>query len=323
MPQSLCHGMSRMPSVTPIGLNNASMRLCARLLRYVWPACRDRADRARTVRRREARRRTLGVIASKPCMRTRRVVAVGGARPPRLRRRLFVGRHRAVHVGRDRVHLVFGEQPADVQEARRLEEVAASRRDRRRAGTSGARSSGLPSTSLNDTEPGVYIGVPSSAARSTSHQSHEMTGLPPDWSSVLPAHRLMIVAWSFTRSASCCCVNARTRHLVSSAPSRDRTRPSSARSVHDVSVDVDDERSGRDEREPGDARRVGVERGGEVVGRRIGRGRSSGPSASTRVRMSTVMRKRVAPGRRLCARSGALGPVLRGSPRSGCRTPRR
>ncbi len=33
MPQSLCHGMSEMPSVTPMGLNSASMRFCARRLR--------------------------------------------------------------------------------------------------------------------------------------------------------------------------------------------------------------------------------------------------------------------------------------------------
>ena len=38
MPQSLCHGMSEMPSVTPIGLNSASMRLFARLRPNSCPA---------------------------------------------------------------------------------------------------------------------------------------------------------------------------------------------------------------------------------------------------------------------------------------------
>ncbi len=71
MPQSLCQGMSEMPSVTPIGLKSASMRLCARLVPNSWPAP---ASDARPRKRSSATSALACSDArSNPCMRTRRV----------------------------------------------------------------------------------------------------------------------------------------------------------------------------------------------------------------------------------------------------------
>ncbi len=136
MPQSLCHGMSEMPSVTPIGLNSASILLLARLrmapsgsaaLPFVrtlrpnsWPA-RDRREieEARIFGERPG---TLG-LAVEALHAYEAGTTVGGTRPPRPAVAFAVGRYRAIHVGRDRVHLGRCEQALDVQVTGGDEEV--------------------------------------------------------------------------------------------------------------------------------------------------------------------------------------------------------
>ena len=307
MPQSLCHGMSEMPSVTPIGLNSASILLFARLVPNSWPApgidARSRKRASSMIARRAVGLAVEALHAHEPRARRRRCAPTTNGR----RLRSYVG-HGAVHVGRDRVHLGLVEQPLDVQEAGGLEEVAhlvgivvGAERAREIERAAVASSSAI--------EPGRVDRC--AVERGAQHEPpvEEVADVARAAGRARPtAHRLMNVCWSSTRSASCSVASVTLAVGVGAAPRVDRDPAVvGASSVHVVAVDLDRRAGGADERQRGtiasacSSMRAGSSSSKNSSGSRSVRG-AVDPACVRRLTWPTTLGRRADPQRRRLAR---------------------
>ena len=158
-------------------------------------------------------------------------VAIGGPRPPRAPVALVVRRRGTCPCRRRLRPSRRRRRRRRCARSPRSRGTGASRPGRRRVGTCGSSRAGGRRRRRARPIRACRWAIPSSAARSTSHQSRRWPTVPALCAKLLDAQRLMIVCWSATTSASCSGVK-RVAATKSPRPGVITTRPVSTLNVH-------------------------------------------------------------------------------------------